>query len=224
MPSGAKSQDSAAAVSDAHRVVVVEHPLVESALVVLRDAATPTDSFRRHARLLTLMLAFRVLEDIPTRQVSVTTALETTTGRALGRNVVFVPVLRAGLAMLDAMSDFVPGSRVGFVGVERDEETAVPRRYYGKLPQQLGDAEVIILDPMLATGGSALVTIDFLMRHSARQISLACVVAAPEGIAAVQAQAPQTRICTAVVDRELDERKFIVPGLGDFGDRYFGTE
>jgi uracil phosphoribosyltransferase len=218
-PSGTHSGTGVA--SD--RVVVVEHPLVESALGVLRNKDTQTDSFRRHARALTLMLAFRVLEDIPTRSVRVVTPLETTTGLVLDRNIVFVPVLRAGLAMLEAMSDFVPGSRVGFVGLERDEETAVARQYYEKLPKQLADADVIILDPMLATGGSAVATIDLLQRQGAQRMSLACVLAAPEGIAAVHAKAPDTRICTAVIDRELDDRKFILPGLGDFGDRYFGT-
>jgi uracil phosphoribosyltransferase len=107
--------------------------------------------------------------------------------------------------------------------LERDEETAIARHYYGKLPERLDDADIIILDPMLATGGSAVAAIDFLERHRANRISLACVVAAPEGIAAVRAKAPNTRICTAVIDQGLDDRKFIVPGLGDFGDRYFGT-
>jgi uracil phosphoribosyltransferase len=204
-------------------VIVVEHPLVETALAALRDEQTPTDAFRRHARLLMLILAYRVLDDLPTREISVTTPLEETTGRVLGRSVVFVPVLRAGLAMLDAMTDFVPGSKVGFVGLERDEQTAIARNYYEKLPTQLADADVIILDPMLATGGSALATIELLQRQSAQRISLACVVAAPEGIAAVQEKVPGTRICTAVIDRCLNERKYILPGLGDFGDRYFGT-
>jgi uracil phosphoribosyltransferase len=215
------TRSDAAVESD--RVIVVKHPLVESALVVLRDKDTPTDSFRRYARALVLMLAFRVLEHIPTRNASVVTPLETTSGLVLDRDVVFVPVLRAGLAMLDAMSDFVPDSRVGFVGLERDERTAIARHYYDKLPEQLSDAEVIVLDPMLATGGSALATIDLLQRRGAQRISLACVLAAPEGIAAVLDKAPDTRICTAVIDRELSDRKFILPGLGDFGDRYFAT-
>jgi uracil phosphoribosyltransferase len=197
--------------------------LVDAALAVLRDVATPTEAFRRHARVLTMMLAFHVLHDMETREVPVQTPLEETTGRTLARSVVFVPVLRAGIAMLDAMSDFVPGSKVGFVGLERDEATAMARNYYEKLPQQLADADVIILDPMLATGGSALATIELLKRNHAERISLACIVAAPEGIDAVQRDAPGTRICTAVIDRELNDRKYILPGLGDFGDRYFGT-
>jgi uracil phosphoribosyltransferase len=207
----------------AEPVIVVKHPLVDTALTALRDELTPTDAFRRHARLLMLILAFRVLDGLPTREVQVTTPLEETTGSVLDRGVVFVPVLRAGLAMLDAMSDFVPGSKVGFVGLERDEQTAIARHYYQKLPGHLAEADVIILDPMLATGGSALATIEPLQRQQAERISLACVVAAPEGVAAVQKQAPGTRICTAAIDRCLNERKYILPGLGDFGDRYFGT-
>ncbi len=206
-----------------HDVTVVHHPLVENSLVALRDIHTSTDSFRRHARLLTLILAFHVLEDLPTREVRIETPLEETTGEVIARNVIFVPVLRAGLAMLDAMSDFVPGSKVGFVGLERDETTAIAHSYYQKLPAQLADAETIILDPMLATGGSACATADLLKENRASSIRLACVVAAPEGIEMMRRRHPDVPIYTAVVDECLNERKFIVPGLGDFGDRYFGT-
>jgi len=204
-------------------VTVVNHPLVENSLLALRDVGTGTDTFRRHARLLTLILAFHVLEDLPTKEIEVQTPLERMVGHAISRNVIFVPVLRAGLAMLDAMSDFVPGSKVGFVGLERDENTAIARSYYQKLPDQLAGAETIILDPMLATGGSASATAELLKRNRAESIRLACVVAAPEGIALLQEHHPDVHIYAATVDRELNERKFIVPGLGDFGDRYFGT-
>jgi uracil phosphoribosyltransferase len=205
------------------QVTVVEHPLVDNSLVALRDVNTSTDTFRRHARLLTLILAFHVLEDLPTRKVNVQTPLEEMCGHVIDRSVIFVPVLRAGLAMLDAMSDFVPGSKVGFVGLERDETTAIAHSYYQKLPAQLADAEAIILDPMLATGGSALATIELLKQNRASSIRLACVLAAPEGVALLSERHPDVRIFTAVVDRGLNERKFILPGLGDFGDRYFGT-
>jgi uracil phosphoribosyltransferase len=204
-------------------VTVVQHPLVENSLVALRDVSTGTDDFRRHARLLTLILAFHVLQDLPTREVRVETPLEPTRGDVIDRSVIFVPVLRAGLAMLDAMSDFVPGSKVGFVGLERDEQTAIAHSYYQKLPAQLAGAETIILDPMLATGGSAVATVELLKKNRASSIRLACVVAAPEGIALLQGQHPDVRIFTAVIDRSLNDRKFILPGLGDFGDRYFGT-
>jgi uracil phosphoribosyltransferase len=204
-------------------VTVVDHPLVETSIVALRDTQTNTDTFRRHARLLTLILAFHVLEDLPTREITVQSPLEQTSGKVVDRNVIFVPVLRAGLAMLDAMSDFVPGSKVGFVGLERDERTAIAHSYYQKLPAQLAEAEAIILDPMLATGGSALATVELLKENRASSIRLACVVAAPEGISLLRKRHPDVRITTAVVDRGLNDRKFILPGLGDFGDRYFGT-
>jgi uracil phosphoribosyltransferase len=204
-------------------VTVVDHPLVETSIVALRDTQTNTDTFRRHARLLTLILAFHVLEDLPTREITVQSPLEQTSGKVVDRSVIFVPVLRAGLAMLDAMSDFVPGSKVGFVGLERDERTAIAHSYYQKLPAQLAEAEAIILDPMLATGGSALATVELLKENRASSIRLACVVAAPEGIALLRKRHPDVRITTAVVDRGLNDRKFILPGLGDFGDRYFGT-
>lgn len=204
-------------------VTVVNHPLVENSLLALRDVETGTDTFRRHARLLTLILAFHVLEDLPTQEIEVQTPLERMVGHTISRSVIFVPVLRAGLAMLDAMSDFVPGSKVGFVGLERDENTAIARSYYQKLPHQLAGAETIILDPMLATGGSASATAELLKQNRAESIRLACVVAAPEGIALLQERHPDVHIYTATVDRELNERKFIIPGLGDFGDRYFGT-
>jgi uracil phosphoribosyltransferase len=207
----------------ASRVVVVDHPLVGTALVGLRDADTRTDSFRRHARVLSSVLAFSVLEDLPCRDVRVTTPLEPTSGRVLARKVVFVPVLRAGLAMLDAMSDLVPGSEVGFVGLERDEETAIAHNYYEKLPNSLEEAEVVVLDPMLATGGSAVATVDLLKKETAQSIRLTCVVAAPEGIHALHTSHPDVTVFTGVIDRELNERKHILPGLGDFGDRYFGT-
>jgi uracil phosphoribosyltransferase len=204
-------------------VSVVEHPLVENSLVALRDVNTGTDSFRRHARLLTLILAFHVLHDLPTREVKISTPLEDVTGHEIDRSVIFVPVLRAGLAMLDAMSDFVPGSKVGFVGLERDEQTAIAHSYYQKLPAQLENAETIILDPMLATGGSAIATAELLKANRAGSIRLACVVTAPEGLEAMQRLHPDVRIFTAALDRGLNDRKFILPGLGDFGDRYFGT-
>ncbi len=204
-------------------VVTVDHPLAATSLTALRSAATGTDAFRHHARLISGILALHVLADLPTVEVQVETPLERARGVELERTVIFVPVLRAGLAMLDAMSDMVPGSRVGFVGLERDEETAIARNYYQKLPRHLASAEVIVLDPMLATGGSAIATVDVLKEQAAESVRLACVVAAPEGLRALAAEHPDVRVVTASIDRELNDKKYILPGLGDFGDRYFGT-
>jgi len=205
------------------RIVVVEHPLIAQALTHLRDRDTDADAFQRHARVAAQILALEALRDLPMRPVEIQTPLETTMGVALARGVVFVPVLRSGLAMLDAVRSFFPGSKVGFVGMERDEKTAQAHQYYSKLPMQLAGSRVVILDPMLATGGSALATLNLLDARGALDISVACIVAAPEGVRALNAAYPNARIWTCALDRALDERKFILPGLGDFGDRYYGT-
>lgn len=201
----------------------VEHPLVQHAMSYLRSKDTDTESFQRYARVATQLLAIEVLRDLETTPVVIQTPLEEMEGHRVGRRVIFVPVLRSGLALLDAMNNFLPGSRVGFVGMERDEETAIAHSYYSKLPRQLEDSLAVILDPMLATGGSALGTLRLLRRAGAREVRLACIVAAPEGVDLLVREDPAIRIFTCALDRGLNERKFILPGLGDFGDRYFGT-
>jgi len=203
--------------------IIIDHPLAEHAMSFLRGQDTDTESFQRHAQVATRLLAMEVLRDLPTQPYTVRTPLEATESRRLARAVVFVPVLRSGLALLDAMNNFLPGSKVGFVGMERDEDTAIARRYYTKLPKHLDDALVVILDPMLATGGSALGTLRLLRQAGATQIRLACIVAAPEGVARLVQEDPTIQIFTCALDRGLNERKYILPGLGDFGDRYFGT-
>ena len=202
---------------------VVRHPLVEDVLVALRDKRTPSADFRRLARRLSLLLVAEATRDLPLADTTVETPLETTPARRLRERVVAVPVLRAGLGMLDAFLELVPSAQVGYFGLERNEETAVARRYYEKVPKRLEDAIVFLLDPMLATGGSAALAIDGLRSLGARQIRLLSIVAAPEGVAHLEAIEAGTEIYTAAVDRALNERKFIVPGLGDFGDRLFGT-
>jgi uracil phosphoribosyltransferase len=189
----------------------------------LRSVDTDTETFQRHAQVVTRVLALEVLSDLETTKVTIRTPLEHTEGAHLDRRVIFVPVLRSGLAMLDTMTNFVPGSKVGFVGMERDEGTAISHSYYSKLPRQLGESLVVILDPMLATGGSALGTLQLLHKSGATNIRLACIVAAPEGVELLVNADPSIMIFTCALDRGLNERKYIVPGLGDFGDRYFGT-
>jgi uracil phosphoribosyltransferase len=179
--------------------------------------------FRRHARLLTQLLCFEATRDLALRPDTVQTPLESAPVRRLAEQVVLVPVLRSGLAMLETVGSLFPDARVGFVGLERDEQTAIARGYYQKLPRDLQGSQVMILEPMLATGGSALATLEILRGAGAQDVRLVCVVASPEGVAAVQGRFPETAIYTAVIDRGLNERKFILPGLGDFGDRYFGT-
>ena len=184
---------------------------------------TGVADFRRHARLLTQLLCFEATRDLALRPDTVQTPLESAPVRRLAEQVVLVPVLRSGLAMLETVGSLFPDARVGFVGLERDEQTAIARGYYQKLPRDLQGSQVMILEPMLATGGSALATLEIVRGAGAQDVRLVSVVAAPEGVAAVQGRFPETAIYTAVIDRGLNERKFILPGLGDFGDRYFGT-
>jgi uracil phosphoribosyltransferase len=202
---------------------VVRHPLVEDVLVALRDKRTPSADFRRLARRLSLLLVAEATRDLPLADTTVETPLEITPAKRLRERVVAVPVLRAGLGMLDAFLELVPSAQVGYFGLERNEETAVARRYYEKVPKRLEDAIVFLLDPMLATGGSAALAVDGLRSLGARHIRLLSIVAAPEGVAHLEATEPGTEIYTAAVDRALNDRKFILPGLGDFGDRLFGT-
>jgi uracil phosphoribosyltransferase len=202
---------------------VVRHPLVDDVLASLRDKTTPSDEFRRLARRLSLLVIAEATKDLPVAEGTVETPLETASVRRLATRVVAVPVLRAGLAMLDAFLELVPSAEVGYFGLERNEETAVARRYYEKVPKKLEDAIVYLLDPMLATGGSAALAVDGLKGLGARRIRLLSVVAAPEGIAHLEASAPDAVVYAATLDRGLNERKYILPGLGDFGDRLFGT-
>jgi uracil phosphoribosyltransferase len=202
---------------------VVHHPLVEDVLAALRYKATPCDEFRRLARRVSLLLAVEATRDLAVTETPVETPLETTLVRRLAPRVVAVPVLRAGLGMLDAFLELVPGAQVGYFGLERNEETAVARRYYEKVPKDLAGAVVFLLDPMLATGGSAAMAVDGLRGLGARQVRLLSIVAAPEGVAHLDAAVPDAIIYAAALDRGLNDRKYIVPGLGDFGDRLFGT-
>jgi len=204
-------------------VHVVRHPLIDDALLRLRDATTPCDEFRRLARRVSLLLAVEATRDLALQEALVTTPLESARGLRLAARVVAVPVLRAGLGMLDAFLELVPQAQVGYFGLERNEETAVARRYYEKVPATLGEAIVFLLDPMLATGGSAAMALEGLAGLGARRARLLSIVAAPEGVAHVSAAMPEAEIYTAAVDRELNARKYILPGLGDFGDRLFGT-
>jgi uracil phosphoribosyltransferase len=202
---------------------VVSHPLLEDALAGLRDRRTPPDEFRPLARRVSLVLALEATRDLATREIPVETPLETTPARRLGTRVVAVPVLRAGLGMLDAFLELVPSAQVGYFGLERNEETAAARRYYEKGPKDLGKATVFLLDPMLATGGSAAMAVDGLTGLGASKVRLLSIVAAPEGVAHMEAVVPDAIIYTAALDRQLNDRKYILPGLGDFGDRLFGT-
>jgi uracil phosphoribosyltransferase len=209
--------------SDRVPVHVVEHPLVHDALVRLRDASTPPEEFRRMAVRISLLLAAEATRDVPTEPVDVATPLERAPGRRVSTDVVVVPVLRAGLGMLDAVLQLLPRARVGHIGLQRDEATAVASQYYARLPADLATSYVLMIDPMLATGGSAVAALDLLRRAGVRRARMICIVAAPEGIALVESRHPDVEIFTPAVDSGLNAHRFIVPGLGDFGDRLYGT-
>lgn len=196
---------------------------MQDILLDLRDARTPPERFRLLAGRISAFLAAEALREVPTVDDTVETPLGPARGRRCRTDIVLVPVLRAGLGMLPAMLDLVPSARVGHIGLQRDETTAAASQYYAKLPPRLEDSFVLMIDPMLATGGSAVAALDLLSRAGARRIRLVCIVAAPEGVAAVEQAYPQVTIYTPVVDERLNAHKFIVPGLGDFGDRLYGT-
>jgi len=204
-------------------VHIVDHPLAHDALATLRDKRTSPEHFRQAANRISVLLVAEALRDVPTDAAIVDTPLGPADGRRVGRDVVVVPVLRAGLGMLDAVLELVPSARVGHIGLQRDEMTAVASQYYSKLPAPLGNSYVLMIDPMLATGGSAIAALDLLAKSGAKTVRLVCIVAAPEGVALVERHHPTVDIYTPVVDRELNAQKYIVPGLGDFGDRLYGT-
>ena len=204
-------------------LTVLSHPLVDDAMARLRDKATPCDEFRALARRVSLLLVAEATRDLPTAESFVETPLERAPAKRLTARVVAVPVLRAGLGMLDAFLELVPSAEVGYFGLERNEETAVARRYYEKVPKDLGSALTFLLDPMLATGGSAALALEGLRGLGARNVRLLSIVAAPEGVALLQKQAPDAMVYAASLDRGLNDKKYILPGLGDFGDRLFKT-
>jgi uracil phosphoribosyltransferase len=204
-------------------VHIIDHTLVQDALVELRDKQTTPEHFRRAATRISVLLAAEALREAPWSPVTVETPLGPAQGRRVSPSIVVVPVLRAGLGMLDAVLELVPDASVGHIGLQRDESTAVASQYYSKLPPNLADSYVLMIDPMLATGGSAVAGLQLLRDAGARDMRIVCIVAAPEGIAVVQKHFPEVAIYTPVVDERLNEHKYIVPGLGDFGDRLYGT-
>jgi uracil phosphoribosyltransferase len=204
-------------------VTVADHPLASHLLAGLRDEGTPPEQFRYLAKRLATVLVLEATRDLPTREATVTTPLSPTKVPVLAGTLVAVPILRAGLGLLEPVTDLLPDVQVGYAGLERDEATLQPSSYYLKVPPLAGHA-VLLLDPMLATGGSAAFASSLLKEHGADDIRLICVVAAPEGIERLADEHPDVRVVTAAVDERLNEVGYIVPGLGDFGDRLFGTE
>jgi uracil phosphoribosyltransferase len=207
------------------RVTHVTHPLVQHKLSYLREASTPTVHFRKLVNELTLLLTYEATKDLPTETYEIETPLEAMQAeRISGKKVAVCPVLRAGVGMLDGVLSLISSARVGFIGMYRDEETLEPVSYYEKLPEDLGERDAIVLDPMLATGNSSAAAIAAVKRAGARSVTLVCLVAAPEGIERVHADHPEVHVVCAAIDRGLNERGYIVPGLGDAGDRLYGTK
>ncbi|HEY1719129.1 MAG TPA: uracil phosphoribosyltransferase [Verrucomicrobiae bacterium] len=204
-------------------VTVIAHPLVQHNLARLRDKRTQPQEFRRLLDEIASLMIYEATRNFGVKKVSVETPLATANGFQLEREVVLVPVLRAGLGMLDSILQLIPHARVGFIGLKREETTLRAQFYHKSLPKNLGDFEIILIDPMLATGGSAVAALDLLIEQGAKHIRLVNLVAAPEGIRTVQTNYPRLPIFTAAVDKKLNERGFIIPGLGDAGDRLFGT-
>jgi uracil phosphoribosyltransferase len=204
-------------------VTIVDHPLADHLILALRDRNTSPATFRTLTKRLTTVLTLEATRDLPVRPRTVMTPLEETAGRSLARPLVAVPILRAGLGMLDAVVELFPEVRVGYIGLERDEATFQASEYYAKLPK-LDDASTFVLDPMLATGGSASAAIESVKQAGASFVRMVSVVAAPEGIEVLERHHPDVHIFTAARDRELNENAYILPGLGDFGDRLFGTQ
>jgi len=209
----------------AGRCVDVEHPLVQHKLGLLRDATTNTHMFRQLVNELTLLLTYEATKDFPSEEVEVETPLErTTVHRISGKKVAVCPILRAGLGMLDGVLSLMSGARVGFIGLYRNEETLEPVEYYVKLPADVAARDVILLDPMLATGNSTAAAVKTVKDAGAQSVRVIALIAAPEGIERVTGEHPDVAIVVAGLDRELNQNGYILPGLGDAGDRLFGTK
>lgn len=201
----------------------IQHPVIDDRMTRLRQRDCPTSEFRKYVQEIAQMMVPGVTENLFTLPHEVDTPLEITTGRKLEREIVLVPILRAGLGMLEGFLTLLPEASVAHIGMERDEETLQPRSYYFKAPTVLAEADVIVLDPMLATGGSASSAIDELKKHGAKHIRFACIVAAPEGLQTINQNHPDVPVYYPALDKCLNEHGYILPGLGDAGDRIFGT-
>jgi len=209
----------------APNVYVIDHPLVQHKLTLMRRKDASTNSFRQLCNEMAALMAYEVLRDIPVQEIDVETPLERTTGKVIdGKKLVFASILRAGTGILDGLLTVVPAARVGHIGLYRDPKTMVAVEYYFKMPGDLQERDIVVVDPMLATGNSAVAAVERLKEFGPRSIKFVCLLACPEGVAALHGAHPDVPIYTAAVDRGLDEHGYIVPGLGDAGDRIFGTK
>ncbi|MFZ4651771.1 MAG: uracil phosphoribosyltransferase [Rubrivivax sp.] len=214
-----------AAAGHSPRVHLIDHPLVQHKLTLMRERDRSTSSFRRLLHEISMLMAYEVTREMPLHDIEIQTPLEGTTGRVIdGKKTVFVVIMRAGSGFLDGMLEVVPGARVGHVGLYRDPKTLVAVEYYFKMPQDMHERDAIVLDPMLATGNSAVAAVERLKETRPKSIRFVCLLAAPEGLANFHAHHPDVPVYTAAIDRQLNDHGYIVPGLGDAGDRIFGTK
>ena len=206
-------------------VYVLDHPLIQHKLAILRSKDTPVKEFRELVGEIAGLMCYEATRNLPTKEVKVETPITTATCHMLaGKKMAIVPILRAGLGMVDSMVGLIPSAKIGHIGLYRDPETHKPVEYYCKLPDDIGNRQVFVVDPMLATGGSAIAAIDFLKQHGCKQIIMMNIIGCPEGVKAVTKAHPDVDIYLAALDEKLNERAYIVPGLGDAGDRIFGTK
>jgi uracil phosphoribosyltransferase len=205
-------------------LTVLDHPLIKHKLTQMRKKETGTKDFRQNLDEIAELMAYEVCRDLPLKEIPIETPIAPTTGYELSKEVVIVPILRAGIGLLNGIRELVPTAKVGFIGLYRDEKTLEPHEYFAKFPKELEDAVVMIVDPMLATGGSALAAIELIKKRGAKNIKLVCLVGAPVGAKAVQDKYPDVDIYLAAMDDHLNDVGYIVPGLGDAGDRIFGTK
>lgn len=206
-------------------VHLIDHPLVQHKLTLMRRKDASTNTFRTLLHELSSLMAYEVTRDMPVQDIDIETPLETMTGKMIdGKKLVFVSILRAGNGILEGMLNVVPGARVGHVGLYRDPKTLKPVEYYFKMPQEMQARNIVVVDPMLATGNSAIAAVDRLKKLKPKSIKFVCLLTCPEGIAALQKAHPDVDIYTAAIDRQLNEHGYILPGLGDAGDRIFGTK
>ena len=203
---------------------IMDHPLIQHKLSILRDEATGAKEFRELVSEIAMLMCYEATRNLPTTEVLVQTPITTAKCRMLaGKKLAIVPILRAGLGMVDSMVDLIPSAKIGHIGLYRDPETHEPVEYYCKLPEDVGNRVVFVVDPMLATGGSAVAAIDFLKKHGCRNIIMMNIIGCPEGVKAVQEAHPDVELYLAACDEKLNDHAYIIPGLGDAGDRIFGT-
>ncbi|HEX6981979.1 MAG TPA: uracil phosphoribosyltransferase [Balneolaceae bacterium] len=209
---------------DIEQLILVDHPVIHRDLTILRDVSTPMGEFRRAVNRVSMILAYRALKDLPLKSFPVQTPIKSTTGFDIDQDIIIVPILRAGLGISDTLQKFLPDAKIGHLGMYRDEKTHQPVDYYSNIPAGVEDAMILVVDPMLATGGSAHDALSFLKKAGAQHLRFISLISAPEGISKIKQLHPDVQIITAAIDECLNDDAFIVPGLGDAGDRYFGTE